>query len=154
MWTVLVIACTKVNLMGIKNFISTFDFLEMSASGNTWEGYQWVDGWPVSPPRPRLQQQPPREPATTDEGEMAVETDLAAEADTSTVHSTVYNADDNSLAATKQSETAYQVKDFDTSLAGSTYSSEDETDEDIPNEKQVELEGSTRSAEQRGRLPS
>jgi hypothetical protein len=136
---VLVIACIKVNLKGIKNFISTFDFLEMFASGNTWEGYQWMDGWPVSPPRPRPQQQPPREPATTDEGEMAVETDLAAEADNSTVHSTVHNAHDNSLTATKQSETAYQVKDFDPSLAGSTYSSEDETDDNIPDEKQVDL---------------
>jgi hypothetical protein len=70
---------------------------------------------------------------------MAVETDLAAEADTSTVYSTVHNAVNNSLAATKQSEKAYQVKDFDPSLAGSTYSSEDETDDDIPDEKQVDL---------------
>jgi hypothetical protein len=28
--------------------------------GNAWEGYQWVDGWPVTPPR---QQQAPAEPA-------------------------------------------------------------------------------------------
>ncbi len=33
--------------------------LDMSSSGNTWEGYQWVDGWPVTPPCPRVQPAPP-----------------------------------------------------------------------------------------------
>ena len=28
-------------------------------AGNAWDGYLWVDGWPVTPPR---MQQPPREP--------------------------------------------------------------------------------------------
>jgi hypothetical protein len=115
--TLLVIACTKVNYKSIKIFIITFDLLEMSANGNTLEGYQWVDGWPVSPSRPRPQQQPPSEPASTEKGEMAVETDVAAEADNSTVHSVVRSANNSSLSATKQSETAYQVNDFDPSLA-------------------------------------
>jgi hypothetical protein len=104
--------------------------LEMSSSGNTWEGYQWVDGWPVTPP---LQQT--REPVQADEGEMAVETDSAAEADKRTATST----DDNGHVVTKQSETSYQVNDFVSSHAGSTYTSEDETDDDIPDEKQVDL---------------
>jgi hypothetical protein len=64
---------------------------------------------------------------------MAVETDPAAEAGTSTVS----NTDDNVHAVSKQSETSYQVNDFVPSLAGSTYTSEDETDDDIPDEKQV-----------------
>ena len=136
----LVMACTRVNFKNLKkNVIITFDPLEMSANGNTWEGYQWVDGWPVSPPRPHPQQQQlPREPAPTEEGEMAVETDPVADADHNTVHSVVHTAADNNLSA-RQSEAASQVNDFDPSHAGSAYSSEEETDDDIPDEKQVEL---------------
>jgi len=49
--------------------------LEMSSSGNTWEGYQWVDGWPVTPPRPRVQPAPPVSAANEfqEEKEMLVE---------------------------------------------------------------------------------
>jgi hypothetical protein len=66
---------------------------------------------------------------------MAVETDSAAEADIRTSTST----DNNGHAATKLSETSYQLNDFFSSHAGSTYTSEDETDDDIPVEKQVDL---------------
>jgi len=56
---------------------------DMSSSGNTWEGYQWVDGWPVTPPRPRVQ--PPTPAATTNESqeekEMLVETGPAMDPD-------------------------------------------------------------------------
>jgi hypothetical protein len=108
----------------------------MSASGNTWEGYQWVDGWPVSPPRPHQQQQPPqREPTSNDEGEMAVEMEPAAGAVTNNISVTV----NSGTVVSRQIEESNQVNDFDPSLAGSTYTSEDETDEDIPGEKQVEL---------------
>jgi hypothetical protein len=109
--------------------------LEMSAGGNTWEGYQWVDGWPVSPPRPHQQQPPPREPTSTDKGEMAVEMDPAAGAVNNNISVTV----DSGIVVSRQSEESNQVNDFDPSLAGSTYTSEDETDEDIPDEKQVDL---------------
>ncbi len=47
----------------------------MSSSGNTWEGYQWVDGWPVTPPRPRVQPTPPASATNEfqEEKEMRVE---------------------------------------------------------------------------------
>jgi hypothetical protein len=79
----------------------------MSASGNTWEGYQWVDGWPVSPLRPHQQQPPPREPTGNDEGEMAVEMDPAAGA--------VNNISvpvDSSTVVSRQSEESNQVNDL------------------------------------------
>ncbi len=31
--------------------------------GNAWEGYQWVDGWPVTPPRQQQAPAAPTEPA-------------------------------------------------------------------------------------------
>ena len=107
-------------------------FLEMSSSGNTWEGYEWVDGWPVSPPRPRQQQQPP---PRTDEGEMAVEMEPAAEPEANNISVTT----DSGTVGCRQPEESDQVKFFDSSLAGSAYTSEEETDEDIPDEKQVDL---------------
>jgi hypothetical protein len=54
--------------------------LEMSSSGNTWEGYQWVDGWPMTPPRPPVQPTTPADlpDELQEEREMLVETSLAA----------------------------------------------------------------------------
>jgi hypothetical protein len=64
----------------------------MSSYGKTWEGYQWVDGWPVTPPRHWTQQptapNPPDEPE--EEREMVVEPDSAA----NTVADTVTNTAD------------------------------------------------------------
>jgi len=50
---------------------------DMSSSGNTWEGYQWVDGWPVTPPRPRVQ--PPTPAATTNEFQVQEEKEMLVE---------------------------------------------------------------------------
>jgi hypothetical protein len=66
---------------------------------------------------------------------MAVEMEPAAGAVTNNISVTV----DSSTVVSRQSEESNQVNDFDPSLAGSTYTSEDETDEDIPDEKQVDL---------------
>ncbi len=45
--------CTfNLHYASIKN-----DNFNLDMAGNAWDGYLWVDGWPVTPPR--TQQQPP-----------------------------------------------------------------------------------------------
>jgi len=119
----------------------------MESSGRTWEGYEWVDGWPVSPPRRQPQQQQQHEPADVLEGEggMVVEPAgpdttaaiTAANVVTNVVPPTNSNTGDG--ASGRLSANSEQVKDFVSSYAGSNYSSEEESEDDVPDEKQVDL---------------
>jgi hypothetical protein len=111
----------------------------MESSGRSWEGYEWVDGWPVSPPshQPQQQQQA-REPADEPvvDGEMVVELAEPAAAVNSTPHAVIHTvAVDNDSHST----TTNQVNDFLSSYTGSNCGSEEDSDEEIPDEKQVDL---------------
>jgi hypothetical protein len=110
-------------------------YLDMSSNGNAWEGYEWVDGWPVLPPRLWTQQLMAPEPADepAEDREMVVEPDSAANAATDTV-------DHNS---TRHHETTSQVNAFLSSHAGTSYASslsaKEDSDDDLPDDKQVDL---------------
>jgi hypothetical protein len=52
---------------------------------------------------------------------------------------TITNTVDEDHGSTRHSETTNQVNDFLSSHAGSNYTSEEESDDDIPDEKQVDL---------------
>ncbi len=83
--------------------------LDMTSSGNTWEGYLWGDGWPVTPPRPRMQLTTSTEPVNElpDEREMIVEQSSAA----APVINTAAMADVDTIS-NSNTESTVQVKDI------------------------------------------
>ena len=97
--------------------------------------WKWVDGWPVSPPRhqPLQQQQQQCEPAF--EGGMVVE---PAEPAAAIDNSTATNSAGHS-ASGRNSTNTNQVNDFLSSYTGSNCGSEEDSEDDIPEEKQVDL---------------
>ena len=114
----------------------------METGGRSWEGYEWVDGWPVSPPRnPPHQLQQAREPT---DGEMVVEpaepvVPAAVEpvlvVPVPVVNSSQHVAVDNDSHST----TTNQVNDLLSSYTGSNCGSDEDSDEEVPDEKQVDL---------------
>jgi len=100
-----------------------------------------VDSWPITPPRPRPQQQQTREPADepAEEGGMMFETEFETESAANAAQHAVSNTVEEDRGSTRHSETTNQVNDFLSSQAGSNYTSKEESDDDIPDEKQVDL---------------
>ncbi len=80
----------------------------MASSGNTWEGYLWVDGWPVTPPRSRMQPTP-ADPVNElpEEREMLVEQSSVA----APVNNTTVMADEDTISNSNTMSTV-QVKDI------------------------------------------
>jgi hypothetical protein len=114
--------------------------------GNAWEGYQWVDGWPVTPPR---QQPAPAEPAAEPvnepehEPEMVVDNSISVVDTTSntivTAASAVVTGNSEQVNHTQN---VTRQEDLDRSAAGSEYTgtsyahsllSDSEEDEEDPN---------------------
>jgi hypothetical protein len=100
----------------------------MSSSGNTWEGYQWVDGWPVTPPRPRVQ---PMTPAATaneiqEEKEMLVETGPAVDPNLNTTSVTSVQVKDSPRSGDELEETTAGSDYTGTSYVTSQLSDSDE----------------------------
>jgi hypothetical protein len=116
--------------------------LEMETGGRSWEGYVWVDGWPVSPLRHQPhQQQQAREPA---DGEMVVEPAEPVEpvvvepvAAVNSSQQAVIHTD--AVDNDSHSTTTNQVNDFLSSYTGSNCGSDEDSDEEAPDEKQVDL---------------
>ncbi len=115
----------------------------MESSGRTWEGYEWVDGWPVSPLR--QQQQQPNEPAYVQEGEGGMVVEPAEPAKPATAATIVTAsvpaniallADTNTgdSASGRHSVTTEQVNDFLSSYAGSNCGSEEDSEDEVPDE--------------------
>ena len=120
--------------------------LDMESNGRTWEGYELVDGWPVSPPR----HQPPQpqqmsEPADKPEvdGGMVVEPAEPAATVTVNTANTALHAVTNTVAvdneSSRHSVTTNQVNEFLSSYTGSNCGSEEDSEDKIPDEKQVDL---------------
>jgi hypothetical protein len=111
----------------------------MESNGRTWEGYEWVDGWPVSPPRhqPLQQQQQQCEPAF--EGGMVVEPAEPAEPAAAAIDNSTATNSAGDSASGRHSTNTNQVNDFLSSYTGSNCGSEEDSEDNIPDEKQVDL---------------
>jgi hypothetical protein len=117
--------------------------------GNAWEGYRWVDGWPVTPPRQQQAPAAPTEPANEPfnapeyEPEMLVDTTPAADAADNTNSSTSNANVPHSIKQVTHTQNVSRQEEPERSVAGSEYtgtsyahsllsdSEEDEADPDI-----------------------
>jgi hypothetical protein len=65
---------------------SLFKYLPTCADMDAWDGYRWVDGWPVSPPKQKQQPEQKPQEQELNEHEMAEEKEPSPSTSAPTPH--------------------------------------------------------------------
>jgi hypothetical protein len=88
--------------------------------GYAWEGFQWVDGWPVTPPRPQEMQQNPVQVMEENNNDTTSDTpaDTAAVADT---HNIAASSHVSGTIQVKSGQESRQDEEQGSTAAGSVY---------------------------------